>query len=168
MLFKTTVRLAGLLLVLGLLAVPAAALAAPALTISPTSGPPGTTVNLRATGLDADTSYLIQLVSGTGNVNTVRVFETTGTSNANGELTGSLTAQQAAGTYTVRIVTRGGTVVATAPFTITSGGGAGLPGLPRTGGGGMALGVDLLWLLAGLGCVACGVLTARVVLRRLG
>ena len=148
------IRLAPLLLVLGLLTAPLPTLAAPALTISPSSGPPGTVVQLRATGLNATTSYLIQLVSGTGNIGTVRVFETTATSDSQGDLTSSLTAQQAPGTYTVRLVTRGGTVVATAPFTITSGSGA-TAGMPRAGGGGLAAEQDRLWLLlAGLSGVA--------------
>ncbi len=162
----TIIRLARLLLVLGVLTAPLPTLAAPALTISPSSGPPGTAVQLRASGLDVTTSYLIQLVSGTGNIGTVRVFETTATSDLQGDLTSTVTAQQAPGTYTVRIVTRGGTVVATAPFTITSGSGA-APGMPRAGGGGPAVEQDRLWLLlAGLSGVAVTGLATVGILRR--
>ncbi len=77
---------------------------------------------MSAAGLTPNRTYLVQLVRGTGNVNTVRVFEDTAVSDARGELHYRLAVDQAPGAYTVRIVTLGGTVLATAPFTVTPGG----------------------------------------------
>ena len=109
-------------LALVLVALPAGALAAPAVTVSPPSGPRGTAIGVSAVGLNPDTAYLVQVVRGVGNVNTVRVFEDTTRSDARGELHYRLAMDQEPGQYTVRIVAIGGTVLATAPFTVTPGG----------------------------------------------
>ncbi|MFN8538516.1 MAG: hypothetical protein U0232_13695 [Thermomicrobiales bacterium] len=113
--------LIGLCLLLAQFAVPTGAGAAPVLTISPTSGPRGTVVMVKANGLEASTNHLVQLVKGTGNVNTTRVFEVAVASNASGALSYPLTVDQEVGAYTVRIVAIGGTVLATAPFTVVPG-----------------------------------------------
>jgi hypothetical protein len=133
MLRRAAAYLVGTCLLLGLPAGPTLARAEPALTISPTTGPSGVEVNARATGLEPNTAYLVQVVSGGGNVNTVRVFETTATTDARGELAVVIVVRQPPGQYTVRVVSVGGTVVATAALTI-----AGVPGLPATGHGGAA------------------------------
>ncbi len=124
MLKATRFGLVGFLLMMALLAIPASALAAPAVTLAPASGPSGTTVAVRATGLTPNTSYLVQLVRGSGNVNTVRLDEITARTDANGQFTANLTVQQPAGTYSVRVVEAGGTIVpgAEATFTVTAGG----------------------------------------------
>jgi hypothetical protein len=130
---SSAVLVAGLWLLLGLLAGPATARAAPALTISPSSGPSGIEISARAIGLDPGSVYLVQVVSGVGNVNTVRVFETTATADARGDLATVIAVRQPPGRYTVRVVGLGGTVIATAALTIV-----GPPALPATGHGGAA------------------------------
>jgi hypothetical protein len=75
-----------------------------------------------AGNLAASTNHLVQLVSGTGNTNTTRLFEATVPSDARGALIYRLTIDQGAGAYTVRIVAIGGTVLATAPFVVTGSG----------------------------------------------
>jgi hypothetical protein len=119
---KAVPGLIGLLLLLAQFVSVGGALAAPAVTVSPGSGPRGTAIGVSATGLVANTPYLVQLVRGIGNVNTVRVFEDTARSDARGELHYRLAVDQDPGAYTVRIVAIGGTVLATAPFTVTPGG----------------------------------------------
>ena len=140
MLRKRVVCLTGLLVVLGLLALPRPALAEAQLRLAPASGPRGTTIDIRVTGVAANTTYVVQLVRGTGNVNTVRLAETTATSDAGGQFRTTLTVDQPPGTYTVRLVTVGGTIVAGASdtFTVTAGT---TPQLPNTGGG-LAAGGD--------------------------
>jgi hypothetical protein len=128
------------LLLLGALASP---VRAAEIVIEPTAGPPGTVVQLRASGLTPMTPYLVQLVAGRDNINTVRLTETTVTTNAGGELTASLTVQQPAGLYSIRVVAIGGTVIASAPLTITGASGGPLPALPRTGGGGLTIPAEL-------------------------
>jgi hypothetical protein len=118
---RMIVGLIGLALMLTWLAPPAGALAAPAVTVSPASGPRGTAVGVSASGLMPDTSHLVQLVRGVGNINTVRLFEETATSTAGGDLHYRLLVDQEPGAYTVRIVAIGGTVLATAPFIVTPG-----------------------------------------------
>jgi hypothetical protein len=113
---------ASVLLVLLVGSLPTGALAAPTLVVSPGSGPRGTAIGASATGLEPDTPYLIQVVRGVGNVNTVRVFEEVGGSDARGEMHFRIGMNYDPGDYTVRIVAIGGTLVATAPFTITPGG----------------------------------------------
>ncbi len=117
----THLGLAGFLLMFALLALPVAVLAAPEVAVSPSSGPRGTTIGVRANGLNAHTSYLVQLVSGTGNINTVRVFETIATSDASGTSGRPSSWIRRRGAYTVRIVTRDGTMLATTPFTVAAG-----------------------------------------------
>ena len=112
--------LIGLVLLLALLALPAGALAAPAVSVSPDAGPRGTVASVRAVGLHPNTAYLVQLARGAGNVNTVRVFEDTATSDAGGALHYQLTVDQEPGAYTVRIVAIGGTIVAMAPYTVVA------------------------------------------------
>jgi hypothetical protein len=111
-----------LVLLLSLAALPLGALAAPTLVVSPGSGPRGTAIGASATGLEPDTRYLIQVVRGSGNVNTVRVFEEFGGSDARGEMHFRIGMNYDPGIYTVRIVAIGGLVLATAPFTVTPGG----------------------------------------------
>lgn len=124
-----------LLVLFGSVDLVGAAQAAPTLTISPTAGPAGTSISVQASGLEPMTRYLLQLVSGRDNVNTVRLEEMTVTTNAGGTFSGNLTVRHAPGAYTVRLVTIGGTVVATASLTITSPASNAPPGLPRTGAG---------------------------------
>ena len=148
-------------LALVLVALPAGALAAPAVTVSPASGPRGTAIGVSATGLTPDTAHLIQLVRGVGNANTVRLFEDTATSTARGELHYRLAVEGEPGRYTVRIVALGGTVLATAPFTLTPG--AGVPTItlapdqgpcstePTIGGSGFAPGAAVAFYQQRLG-----------------
>ena len=103
-------------------ALPAVAGAAPAVTVSPAPGPRGTATIVSVGGLTPSTTHLVQLVRGVGNTNTVRVFEAAGSSDARRALTYRLVVDQEPGAYTVRIVAPGGTVLATAPFTVTGGG----------------------------------------------
>ena len=124
------IGLIGLLLLLAQVALPAGALAAPAVTVSPGSGPRGTAIGVSATGLTSSTDHLVQLVRGVGNVNTERLFEDRTPSDARGELHYRLAVNQEPGAYTVRIVAIGGTVLATAPFTVTPG--SGVPTLTVT------------------------------------
>ncbi len=119
---RAFIGLLGLFLLLGQSALPAGALAAPAVTVSPGSGPRGTAIGVSTTGLSPNTDHLVQLVRGVGNVNTVRLFEDRTPSDARGVLHYRLAVDQEPGTYTVRIVALGGTVLATAPFTVTPGG----------------------------------------------
>jgi hypothetical protein len=131
---KHLIGLIGLLLLLAQLAIPAVAGAAPAVTVSPGSGPRSTAIGVSARGLTPGTDHLVQLVRGTGNNNTVRVFEEKATSDARGELHYRFAVDQEPGAYTVRIVAIGGTVLATAPFTVTPGGiPAGARYFPETG-----------------------------------
>jgi hypothetical protein len=109
-------------MLLGQLVQVGGALAAPSVVVSPASGPRGTAIGVSAAGLVPGQTYLVQLVRGTGNVNTVRVFEGSAQANERGELHYRLAVDQEPGDYTVRIVAIGGTVVATAPFTVTPGG----------------------------------------------
>jgi hypothetical protein len=108
-------------LLLAPIVLPTGALAAPAVTVSPNSGPRGTAIGVSASGLAANTDHLVQFVRGSGNVNTVRVFEDRASSDARGELHYRLAADYEPGAYTLRIVMLGGTILATAPFTITDG-----------------------------------------------
>jgi hypothetical protein len=112
----------GLWLLLARLAIPVGAGAAPALTVSPGSGPRGTAIGASASGLPAGTDHLFQFVRGGGNTNTTRLFEDRVRSDARGEIHYRYAVDQGQpGTYTVRIVSLGGTVLATAPFTVTEG-----------------------------------------------
>jgi hypothetical protein len=123
--------LIGLCLLLTQLAFPTGAGAAPALTVSPGSGPRGTAIGASATGLAANTDHLFQFVRGSGNTNTTRLFEDTVRSNARGEIHYRYAVDQGQpGAYTVRIVSIGGTVLATAPFTVTEG--RGIPTITLT------------------------------------
>ena len=122
---KRILGLLGLFLLLTQFALPGGALAAPAVTVSPGSGPRGTAIGVSATGLIPDTTHLVQLVRGVGNTNTVRLFEDMARSDARGELHYRLAVEGEPGRYTMRIVALGGTVLATAPFTVTPG--AGVP-----------------------------------------
>lgn len=131
---KPLIGLFGLILLLAQLALPAIAGAAPTMTVSPGSGPRGTAIGVSATGLTPNTDHLVQLVRGTGNVNTERLFEDKTPSDARGELHYRLAVSQDPGVYTLRIVAFGGTVLATAPFTVTPGGPpAGERYFPETG-----------------------------------
>jgi hypothetical protein len=131
---KRLVLLLGLLLLLVQVAPPPNVGAAPAVTVSPGSGPRGTAVGVSATGLTPSTDHLVQLVRGTGNTNTERLFEDTTPSDAKGELHYRVAVTQEPGQYSVRIVAIGGTVLATAPFTVTPGGiPAGERYFPETG-----------------------------------
>src|SRR3712207_1459631 len=122
---KLFVGLLGLVLLLTSAAFPASALAAPTVTVSPGSGPRGTAIGVSAKGLTPNTDHLVQPVRGAGNTNTVRLFEATARSDARGELHYRLAVDQDPGTYAVRVVVLGGTVLATAPFTVAPG--AGVP-----------------------------------------
>ena len=116
-----TFRVASLLLLMILAVFPGGVTAAPAVTVAPSAGPRGTQIGIVATGLESGTTYLVQLVRGIGNVNTERVFEDATESDASGDLEYDLIVSQEPGQYTVRIVAIGGTIVATAPYTVTAG-----------------------------------------------
>ena len=123
---KTIFGLFGLCLLLAQLASPFGAAAAPALTVSPDSGPRGTAVGISASGLAANTDHLVQFVRGGANTNATRLFEDTARSNARGEIHYRYAVEQGQpGTYWLRVVALGGAVLATAPFTVTNG-----PGIP--------------------------------------
>ena len=157
---QTTVRLMGILLLLVLLALPTTALAQATLTISPTSGPAGTSFSITGSGFPAN-DRLIGVVLGPNNEVKARNEVAT---NAGGAI--SLTydsSGDAPGQYTVGIGRADGTVLASGTFTVTAGAGA----MPRSGDGGRASGSGLApWLLAGVGALALAGLTAGRMRRR--
>ncbi len=61
-----TIRFAGLLFLLGLLAAPTAALAAPTITVAPAAGPPGTTFTIRGGGFAANAALSIFVENAVG------------------------------------------------------------------------------------------------------
>jgi hypothetical protein len=118
---KLLIGLVGVFLLLTRFALPTGVSAAPALAVSPGSGPRGTATGISAGGLAPATNHLVQLARGSGNTNTTRLFEDTAWSDARGELHYRLAVDQEPGAYTVRIVALGGAILATAPFTVTPG-----------------------------------------------
>jgi hypothetical protein len=96
------------------------AFVAPAVTVTPAAGPPGTVFTIRGTGLEPNTPYTIQSVDAAGNRTADDLSVTTG---ADGSLQATLTtvAGSTPGVRTVRLSTRAGTVVATATFTVSGG-----------------------------------------------
>ncbi|MDP9373781.1 MAG: hypothetical protein M3Q65_15270, partial [Chloroflexota bacterium] len=137
-----TIQLAGFALLLAFLAVPAAASGAPAVTISPDAGVPGTTFVLTGTGFAAGTTVLVR----TFDARTELLELSTVQVRADGGVQASIaTAGYPAGTYTVIVATAEPVeFLARGTFTITGGTGGAVPTAsvagptapPSTGGGG--------------------------------
>ena len=106
------------------------AFVAPAVTVTPAAGPPGTVFTISGTGFETNTAYTVQSVDAAGNRTADDLSVTT---RADGTFEATLTtvAGSTPGVRTVRVV-RGGTVVATATFTV-SGGAAALFVTPSSG-----------------------------------
>ncbi len=96
------------------------AFVAPVVTITPTAGPPGTVFTISGTGFEPNTPYSLQSVDAAGNRTADDLSVTT---RADGSFQATLTtvAGSTTGTRTVRVVAAGGTVVATATFTVSGG-----------------------------------------------
>jgi hypothetical protein len=107
------------------------AFVAPAVTVTPAAGPPGTVFTIRGTGLEPNTPYTIQSVDAAGNRTADNLSVTSG---ADGSLQATLTtvAGSTPGVRTVRLLASAGTVVATATFTV-SGSAAALFVTPSSG-----------------------------------
>lgn len=158
---KMLIRMAGALLLLALLSLPATTLAAERITCTPSSGPAGTTFVVSGTGFTnwktGDLDVYIRDSSGK------EMASKKGATVANGELRLTYDSSgDAPGIYTVQVY-NGQTLVAQGAFTVTA-----AAGMPATGGGGGAVvGLGLSQtLLAGLGLVAVAGLAAGVMLRR--
>ncbi len=175
--FRLGSLLAGLLLLLTLLAVPAVG-AEPAIAVSPTSGAAGTRFVVTGTGFTAGQSVILVVVDRDGDIQLSDFLQIS----AGGGFQYTINSEGAdPGEYAVGIGTASGDVLAIETFTVTGGAGGGgggsgtggggdVPsGPPSTGGGGMARQDGLaLTLLAGLGLgiIALSGLAAGLVLRR--
>lgn len=158
---KRLIRMAGALLLLVFLSLPATALAAESITCTPSAGPAGTVFVVSGTGFTnwktGDLDVYIKNSSGK------EMASKKGATVANGELRLTYDSSgDAPGTYTVQIY-NGQKLVIQGTFDVTA-----AAGMPATGGGGgAAVGLGLSQtLLAGLGLVAVAGLAAGVVLRR--
>ena len=107
------------------------AFVAPAVTVTPAAGPPGTVFTITGTGLEPNTAYTIQSVDAAG---TRTADDLSVTTRADGGFQATLTTVAAStpGVRTVRVAAAGGTVVATATYTV-SGGAAALFVTPSSG-----------------------------------
>ena len=99
------------------------AFVAPVVTVTPTTGPPGTVFAIAGTGFEPNTTYTLQSVDASGNKTAEDLPVTT---EADGSFDATLTTVVTSppGMRTVRVVTLAGTVVATAVYTVTGGTGA--------------------------------------------
>ena len=121
------------------------AAAAPALFVTPSSGPPGTEFQVRGTGLTPNTAFVLQVVDVTGAKTANDLPITTRT---DGTFDAVITAGTQPGLRTVRLVTAAGALTASTTFTVTL-------AQPATGAGGMAeSGGWGPWLAAGTGALA--------------
>ena len=161
---STVTRLAGLLLALALLMVPLVALAQPGprITVSPSSGPPGTNFMISGTGFAPNTSVLCAAADPGRKEVVAALIPITpaGALQASVDSTG-----YAPGEYTVTAYTDDRrSVLATATFTVTLGGG---PAAPRTGAGSMAAGGGPAYpIVAGLALLALAALATIAARRR--
>ena len=164
--------LAGLLLLLALLAVPAVVGAQPAITISPESGPVGTQFVFEGSGFTPSTTLLIAVADANGNVLLTDTLQT----NASGGFRYTFNSSSSSPVaHAVAVGNTAGEALAVEAFVVTAaGGGTGGGGAPssppRTGGGGMARqdGPSPLLLagLGGLGVAALSGLAAGLAVRR--
>lgn len=157
---RLTIRLAGLALLLTLLAVPAVAAAQPAITVSPNAGAAGTTFVLSGTGFRAGTTVLVGVLDPGQEVIDLITLQV----GANGALQARLeSAGYTPGEYTVAVATEAAdAILALGSFTVTGGtGGPTAP--PRTGDGGMASDAAAApWLAVALGLsLVAGAVLAR-------
>jgi hypothetical protein len=167
----TSIRVAGFLVLLALLAlvvVPASAEAAPALTVSPASGPPGTSFVVTGTGFAPGSTVLFGAVDQATEPVAAELLQIA----ADGSFRTVIDSTGfALGEYTVVVGTSdASTLLANGTFTVTAGGagGGGAAGggaasggtggpttMPRSGGGGMTPDAGMARLLpAGLTIVA--------------
>ncbi len=180
-----SLRVAGFLLLLALLVVPATAEAAPAITVSPASGPPGTSFVVTGTGFTPGSTVLFGAVDQATEPVVAELLQIVadGTFRTAIDSTGF-----ALGEYTVVVGTSdASTLLANGVFTVTAsgaggggaagggaassgtgGGGTGGPTtMPRSGGGGMTLDAGPARLLpAGLAIVAFATFGAVAARRR--
>ena len=169
-----SIRIAGVLALLALLALLAdrvSAQAAPAITVSPAAGPPGTSFVVTGTGFAPGSTVLFGAVDQATEPVAAELLQVA----ADGSFQTAIDSTGfAPGQYTVVVGTSdASTLLASAEFTVTAGGagagGAGDPTtMPRSGGGGMTPGAGLARLLpAGLAiaafaaCAAFGAVAAR-------
>jgi len=156
-------RVAGLLLLLGVLAVPASALAAPQITITPRLGPNSTLFVVTGVGFTANTTYYLRIVSQDGKTE-INFDDASTQSDADGVLLAgfSFGSAVAAGNYVANITTAatGGTVIASTNFALS--GASGTPArpdvvvTPSQGKGGDT------FILTGTGFAPNGAYTLRV------
>ena len=165
-----SIRIAGFLALLALLVVPASAVAAPAITVSPASGPPGTSFVVTGTGFTPGSTVLFGAVDQATEPVAAELLQVAadGTFQTAIDSTGF-----ALGEYTVVVGTSdGSTLLASGTFTVTAGGtgggGTGGPAtMPRSGGGGMTPDAGPARLLpAGLAIVAFAAFGAVAARRR--
>ena len=134
---KTSIRLAGLLVVLGLLLVPTTALAQQTtLTVSPSSGAVGTGFTVTGTGFAPNSSFFVEVRHVPTNTATGSATVTTGPSG--GFSLSYDSAGDPLGTYRVSATLVGGTGQATATATFELTAAAGQPVMSRTGAGVLA------------------------------
>ena len=174
-----SIRIAGVLALLALLALLAdrvSAQAAPAITVSPAAGPPGTSFVVTGTGFAPGSTVLFGAVDQATEPVAAELLQVA----ADGSFQTAIDSTGfAPGQYTVVVGTSDASaLLASAEFTVTTGGaatgGAGGGGtgdpttMPRSGGGGMTPGTGpARFLAAGLAtvacaaCAACGAMAAR-------
>jgi hypothetical protein len=120
-------RVAGLLLLLGVLVGPASALAAPQITITPRQGPNSTLFVVTGVGFTANTTYYLRIVSQDGKTE-INFDDASTQSDADGVLLAgfSFGSAVAAGNYVANIATTatGGTTLASTTFTLSGANGA--------------------------------------------
>jgi len=124
---KVALRVAGLLLLLGLLASPASALAAPEITITPQQGPNSTLFVVTGVGFAPSTTYYLRIVSKDGST-TIDFDDPSVQSDSDGIILSgfSFGSAVAAGDYVASITTTatGGQVVASTNFSLSGPSGA--------------------------------------------
>ena len=173
-----SIRIAGVLALLALLALLAdrvSAQAAPAITVSPAAGPPGTSFVVTGTGFAPGSTVLFGAVDPATEPVAAELLQVA----ADGSFQTAIDSTGfAPGQYTVVVGTSdASTLLASGAFTVTAGGtgggGAGGGGtgdpttMPRSGGGGMSPGAGPARLLpAGLAVVAFAALGAVAARRR--
>lgn len=152
---------AGFAFLLALLALPPAALAAPAITITPQTGAAGMTFTIKGAGLDAKERPVV-IVEATSDKSVAAYFQPE--IGADGGFTFELESRNfAPGQYRV-VVAPVATfnTIAEATFTVTGA----MPRMPNTGAGGGSAGAPGAPALAGLGAVVALTGAAGVARRR--
>ena len=165
-----SIRMAAFLVLLALLVVPATAVAAPAIMVSPTSGPAGTSFAVAGTGFTPGSTVLFGAVDQAAEPVAAELLQVA----ADGSFQTAIDSTGfAPGQYTVVVGTSDASaLLASGAFTVTApdtgGGGTGGPTtMPRSGGGGRSSGTGVARLLpAGLAIVACAALAAVAARRR--